>query len=630
MTLQKWLKQKYYNNVRTVLMSIVATSVLVIATVHYEELKASNQSLRIFLKGFLVDWPAGALTLTIAFVTFFGVDVVRDKSERIEEALQNRLNTFREIQREAFELLNWVTKEPDEKRVRTTKFWMTAATPVFGLEADAETVDEWTRLFQNRLAAKADTALLCYQWFDPTGMDKSALAKFAKALSEARGGSRPKWWEACVKAWQEFDRLQRIAGANEMFRVRLINEPNFGIIYAERSSTDSAAIIYLSNSATPKEGAVGFRTKDPNWLELIRRTFKSLLESADLPPEPEDRRLVARDKELYDLFLDQYETCDRNPTNLSLSQHITLDDEIKLPVRVFPSVFPIDYSLDTLHLVKAVDLVIPAIRKHLPHFIGRILGVDVGTGTGAIGIAMAQHTDDLLATDNYDPACKNALFNFRTLAISDRDCHLLKGLKPFRDELEELGQEEQAAQLREENYHRSEKYNDGVEMGRPFIFSRQVINCDLAKEVFRRRDDELIVLAFNYPAYPSPSNVFNCGGKSAGRIIVAKLLADMRPRLRCSDIILLPELHFSEASAVNILDIAHRNGYDCEQVYKHYVDRKQSPQSTIESVTVYALAKTSSDDKKSGELRGFEREGHELLGRIASEARLGVKKATRS
>lgn len=608
MSLIQTLRRGYNKNVRTSLLSLVALALIVVVCFHYKDYRSGHFSE--FVKGFLVDWPVGALSLTISLVTFFGVDVVRDKSERIEEALQSRLTSFSDIQREAFELLQWVTVVPEK-----TKFWMTAATPVFGLEAEQATVDEWTKLFKTRLAVKAETKLLCYQWFSPRGIENSALARFAKALSIARGGEPPQWWAACVKAWKEFDKLQRqILTPKDNFEVKLIDEPNFGIIFAELSPKESSAIIYLSNSATPKKGAMGFRTKDPNWLDLIKETFNSLSKSADIPPEPQHRQLLERDEELYETFLQQYEK--RRPTELSLSQYVQTAAGNRIEVKVFPGVFPVENSLDTLHMVKAIDWIIPLIRKHslnLRYSIKHILGVDVGTGTGALGLAMAGHTDDLIATDNYEPACKNALFNFRKAAYEYRDCKDgLKGLRLLYNEILELSEDLLQQQLMEKNYHDDGKYDEDGEAKRTFKPSRHVINCDLAKQVYRRTDDELMVFAFNYPAYQSPSNVFNTGGKNAGGKVVENFLVDLRHRLRCTDVILLPELHFSGASFITIPDIAHFNGYCCLEIYNDYVEAKKV------TVRVYALCKVASDDRKSWAYQKSP-ESHEFLTKIQAE-----------
>jgi hypothetical protein len=535
-------------------------------------------------------------------IVLFFVDAVRDKAKQIEEALQHRLRSFEEIHEAAFDLLKWVTvpSKPDDLVPDDTLFYMMSAAPVFGLEADDSTESEWLDLLQRR-RARGVTGLFCYNWHSAHGIEHSALGQFAQKLVHAEYESDSSWVQKCVRAWNQYDRLfpkGHSDNPSKPLKIYLIDEPEFGMIYARHSNGEGKAIIYISSSASitgHQKGAIAFSTTDPNWLMLIKQTFESQIlmnKNALLDfPNRGDAELW-RDKKLYSAFQNQG---DRPQEHALTYPSSTGKNGNKIRISVFQGVFPPDLGLETAQVIRALAVTLSILGRLIndgkivtadKRKLNRILGVDVGTGTGILGLVMAQRTEcpiTVVATDNYRPAVENASLNFRRAAETFEelagplrlDGKVRKGLSA--DEIDrkygaELDQRYQGPMPEEQIC---------------------VLNCDLAELVRRGTDDTLMAFVFNYPAYPSPSNIFNTGGKRAGRTIVGDFLGKLYERIRPTDIILLPEITMSKGATLvsaNISDIASEHQYSCVQIGR--ADTR-SPDGYLVTVKVFALAKAA-------------------------------------
>jgi hypothetical protein len=545
------------------------------------------------LKGLFEGWPAGALSISFTVILLFFVDGVRDKAELIEETLQRQLTSFKEINKEALRLLEWVT-DPTKSRnliLNKTSFYMTSAAPVFGLEEDPSTRERWMELLRRRGAGHAETNLFCYSWQAPNGIEESALGRFSKKLAQAGGTSISSWYQACVMAWDQYDKLFPAGHGDhpdKALKIYLINEPDFGVVYARHNDGNEEAIIYISNSHSISKDAVAFSTRDRNWIGLIKLTFKAQMELNKLALLEFPRRghaEIFRDKQLYKEFAEQGD--ERRELELTYRSSTDRSGD-PIPIAVFPGVFPPKMGLDTSYVIRALNIVLPRLGELVRagmvvdqegHQIASILGVDVGTGTGVLGLVMAMHREcpiTIVATDNYGPAVKNASLNFRRAAeLSPALAEALKLKGKIEGKLSK-------ADVRKK-YQRNEIPDDSI----------CVINCDLAQLVHRANDNEMMLFVFNYPAYQSPSNIFNTGGKRAGQIIVEEFLKDLYERLRPSDIILLPEIAVSargSSFSVGVADLAERFEYCCMPINVGGQDVASAGEFHV-TVKVFALAK---------------------------------------
>lgn len=555
---------------RIVLLSTVVLVMLAVLSTH--EVVDHPATAPKYLEGLFEGWPGGALSISIALLTLLFVDSVRSQAEKIEEALQHRLRSFEEIHMEALALLEWVTDEPPSEEVGKTAFYMTSATPVFGLEAKSTVKARWKELLEKRRAANADTKLLCYNWHALDGIGDSPLGRFAKKLAEAEPDAVKSWSEACVNAWNQYEELLPY-GHKGIPEIYLIDEPNFGIVYARRSAGRERGIIYISNSASVgkrDKGAIAFTTEDRNWLMLIKETFQAqATDNAALHFPRRTEALIERDKKLYQAFQEQGNVPQPVKSQSCLPR---LPNGERIQIQVFPGVFPVEDSWDTRYMMQAIDRVVPLLGELVRagqisngkgHPVAEIAGVDVGTGTGILALAMASHYEDIgsvVATDNYKPAVRNALFNFRMAAANYPSLCRPLGLQactpaPTWTDYYVDDSMDRAAKMR---------VFDSVMKGQCCV-----VNCDLAERVYRHNDSEMMLIAFNYPAYQSPSNVFNTGGQQAGEPIVAKFLTDMKDRLRFSDVLLLPEITIREGGSfigVGIENLAREHGYCTLQI----------------------------------------------------------------
>ena len=547
--------------IEVVLSVVLATAVIILIYVAVDKPHSLEDSLGKFFQG----WPVGTLGLVFSIILLVFVDGVKDKAELIEETLQRQLTSFEEIHEKALYLLEWVTdptKSPNLVLDKTS-FYMTSAAPVFGLEENPATRERWMELLRQRGAGHAKTNLFCYNWEAPDGIEESALGRFSKKLAQ-KGGTSMSWYQACVMAWDQYDKLFPAGHTNrkdKALKVYLTDEPDFGIVYARHSDGNEEAIIYISNSHSISRDAVAFSTKDENWLGLIKLTCEAQIElnRFDVLEFPHRGPAeLARDKQLYEEFKEHGDK--QREVELTYRSPGGMEDNA-IPIAVFPGVFPPKMGFDNIYIIRALNIVLPTLAEILksPKVVDRkkrqidsIRGVDVGTGTGVLGLVMALHTEcpiTVVATDNYGPAIKNASLNF------SRAAELIPALAG----------------------------------------AFKLINCDLAQLVHRINDSEMMLFVFNYPAYPSPSNIFNTGGKRAGQTIVEEFLKDLYERLRPSDIILLPEIAFSGSggsSLVRVADLAEKLEYCCMPINVGGQDAGFVDKFHV-TVKVFALAKAA-------------------------------------
>ena len=158
---------------------------------------------------------------------------------------------------------------------------------------------------------------------------------------------------------------------------------------------------------------------------------------------------------------------------------------------VHPGVFPPEIGLTTTLLVSAISQVGEVLRQFSKE---RMVGIDVGTGTGILALALSEHCDIVYATDILEAAVENAKQNVETHAE----------VKPSSAKI---------------------KVNRG----------------NLLDPIPELDEKAFILAVFNYPYYPSPLAVFNPDGRErAGLPIVRDFLMEAKEVVRDRGVIVMP------------------------------------------------------------------------------------------
>jgi len=399
------------------------------------------------------------------------------------------LENFDAIYREAIKLLIWVG---DEAR---SEFIMTSATPVFGIELDQAA---WTSALSHRLkSASKDlkTELFClnplsFNSDSAESLNDSPLWKFCLELDEGRilntseAQNASDLYLRSIKAFLDFAEL---ADKSQDIQMRCGPQPPFHFAMAKDSSGQYKGILYFTGVQSA-EGLVvkGFVTQESTWIHLMRLLYLFLKKDRpDILKElKRDPRSEKQKQRCLDLLRHQ------------VTNRETYDAKVgKYKVTVHPDVFPPDKGTLTSELLDAIAKVAKAMETAYGE--GSFVGVDVGTGTGILALALADYCKKVYATDISKIARDNALDNI--------------------------------------SKHKAE--NIWVTQG------------DLLDGIPDSIDASPIIAVFNYPFYSSPLAVFNPKGKNtAGLELVSEFLDKMSNRFKSNDsvVTIIPCSHLAD------------------------------------------------------------------------------------
>lgn len=453
--------------------------------------------------GFMWEWGGviGILaTVMVGFLVGTIPSTVEHNVKAISERLQAPVAGFPAVFSKAYDLLASLEDDPD------SHFFMVSATPVFGLELNEEDRKRWATALRKRIVANAPTKIICLRWQPIEDESTTPLSEFCGTLAGSNKDSDHTRTEHALhaKAMQDISSFLPLTAVHENSEVRVCTDPPFQVILAEYASkSKSAGMLYFASTHTLRRRVTvrGIRSEDDNWTGLMKELFDFVYEHSEdvegIDPRTDIQK--KRDKDLTSHFVDHTE-----PYNATL---------FDIVVKVNPEVFPPDKALETEMLMKAlrskIGLYIEDIEK------SKLIGIDVGTGTGIIAIALSRICHKVYATDNYEPAIQNARQNIDTYNLSDRIT---------------------------------------------------LHNCDLVTEIPRLPGDCFPIVVFAFPYYPSLYNIYNIGANDAGTDIIKRFLNQVTRIVSGKGIVLLP---YSEISGQHNPElIAKEQCFQCKELLK--------------------------------------------------------------
>jgi methylase of polypeptide subunit release factors len=450
-----------------------------------------------FLK-FMTDWGSFigiVASIIIALLIAIIPTSIDKKIDKISESLQFPLNDFSQIYYQTIELLKWVGVEEG------SEFFITSATPIFGIELGLAERKEWSILLDKRIQAgstdKIKTTMICLDWKPNNDFLNSPLYIFCKGLQEHNVlvksdlNTGIMLFKRSIETYLEFQKYSESSG----FELFCGSKPQAQIVLATKSNGEQKGIIYFTTMRSNRTHSVsGLRSSDNNWINIMRNILafqksnsrKALIDFSNINWDKEQM------KRCFDLFEYQVVHPERYLINCFDKQNIC----------VFPGVFPPEIGLSTQLLINSINEICIKLTTNNT----KLTGIDVGTGTGILALYLADYCEEVHATDIFNTAVENAKHNCKN---------------------------------------------------NPKI---KVYNCNLIEQIEIKNPENFPIIVFNYPFYPSPLAVYNPNGdEKAGKIVIKEFLIAIRNIIEKRGIAIMP--YSSIAADNNPLNIATKLGF---------------------------------------------------------------------
>jgi predicted RNA methylase len=441
----------------------------------------------------------------ILYTIVLGVLVARipnrleEEVTNFSERIQSPLRTFEDVFHRSLGLLESI--EDDNK----SSFRMVAASPVFGIEMREELRDKWRRALERRIVSGLTTEVVCLDSRVTGDQYNSPLFRFCAALAEyyLKDTTRLQaLFRTASKDVEDFQQLARVR--DKSFSLRLGQEPPFQLIVVQDGGGKRTAVFYFASTGTLKDNlpVTGIVTQDDRMTTVMEHLFEYSRKAAEadiVDPRTEPQR--QRDDELLEFL-----------TAKTRPYEVTLDSIAPgFSLVVHEGVFPVDLSLGGETLVDGVDKAVEETWKRTNVPLERRIGVDVGTGTGVLALALAKECSRVIGIDVDDKAVRNA----------------------------------------RENVERFKKATGSA--------CRFEIARGSLLESIKIPPDAVPLIVFNQPFYPSPHTVVGTGGEKAGLAIIRPFLEAAQPIVSGRGAVVMP---YSEVAAEhNPLTVAVELGY---------------------------------------------------------------------
>lgn len=391
---------------------------------------------------------------------------------------QNRelLSNFKEIHLKAIEMLKSVQNDTD------SEFSIVASSPVFGIDLSEAERNIWNNLLSERISHGYTTKIIC---LDPSMKDTkpSVLQSFCVALASfyKKPQLAHEYEKIAFDGLLHFGQLIR-PFENVEIKLREKDSP-FHLILTKDGKNNYKGLLYISSTKT-LQGNVkisGLVTTDESitqtlvqlfdWIWNYHRDLKSYTQFDQRTPEQ-----VERDK----MFL----TAEKNKT-------YPYEKPVGgIMVKVHQDVFPPDVGYGIPLIMQAIESEFDNLLSETPR--EKIVGIDIGTGTGILALKLAQKCSKVYASDISESAVINARENFKEFQVNNpsKIFHCVRG--------------------------------------------------DLFDTIPQLAEDEVPIIVFNHPYYPSPLNLYGTLVSTGGKEIIKRFLEQASKRVGEKGVILMP------------------------------------------------------------------------------------------
>lgn len=433
---------------------------LIVLRVFHDSLHPERNSWAVFW----TDWGAAIGVLYGVILTAI-VAMLPSQVEgfmtTLAERIQSPLTDFSQVIERATQLLAELGNR------QGTVFKVISASPILGLELKDTSGTRWQRLLVSRIEANCTTEIIC---LDPGTQfcSTAPLTTFCRALAEHYLKQSDLFEELLNRATKQMQRFQDDYRKRTNLSMKFGEEPGYQIIIARDEKGISKAILFFSSSHTLTRGIQpsGFSTEDSTMVKVLEMLFDQASEAAkEALEDPRTPKQRERDSRLQ--VLHEHKGGNREIPANEIAQGFTL--------LVKAEVFPPDIELAGNGLSTAIEQSVARVWTGVP--VGNRLGMDIGTGTGILALLLAKHCSKVVATDNVDIAISNASENFK------RYKQLTGSAVTLETKL-----------------------------------------SDLLNDVDLPRAEQVPLIVFNHPYYPTPANLFNIGGYKAGLELIVPFL----------------------------------------------------------------------------------------------------------
>lgn len=362
------------------------------------------------LKLYMIDWGSliGVVSsLLITYLIAITPKRVDNKINKISDAIQSPLNDFKEIFNETCHILEWINGDKD------SSIFITSATPIFGIELGEDYHKRWLNLLNTRLDSKLKTTLYCMDWqpCKNSNVSTSPLYTFIRSLAKY----------SLIKEEDIMGLFKK--GIKSYYNLKKYNDKSFmllcgtklttQVILAKKGNGETKGIIYFTTIRSKNDHIVsGIRTSDLKWNGIMENIIEYCQQNSF--------------DAIYKMSLFDW-------TDAQIDRSLELfEDQLSLePVRIdgfdidiFDGVFSPNKGKSTELLIKVINLVCKQLGDR------KKCGIDIGTGTGILGLCLSRYCQKMFLTDISGIAIENAKGNFNKNKINAKEiyfytCNLL-------------------------------------------------------------------------------------------------------------------------------------------------------------------------------------------------------------